>query len=361
MRERKTGRLTRRVYEWTLIGITSATIAACNGENGPTGPTTITPTENRPPSAENRAPEPVGIPSAVVLIGGWPTTIDMGLYFRDPDSDRLRFEAESSDPRTITAEMQGNSLTLRLFKTRPATVTVTAIDPGGLTATPDVQYRIDRGTGLRGDISRKVWSINAPEGTTYEYEAACKTDDGTGRPEDCFLMNITDAEVRAPNGKVFKLDRDFGTQAYSGASWARWVLYGRVGEGLPSSGTYTFRYYTDGVLDYEETVEYIQRIIGYPTNVTPRREGNDLIVEWTPPADVGALLGGNNVIDGKVLLFPDHGEIISVVYEWGTREVRLTDIPMRNGDAGWVNVTNGVLERPAGGGIGQSSEIRITW
>ena len=48
---------------------------------------------------------------------------------------------------------------------------------------------------------------------------------------------------------------------------------------------------------------YTLRTVGFPTDVVARREGNDLVVEWTQPSD-----GAPSML-GKVLLFPDGGEI----------------------------------------------------
>ncbi len=82
----------------------------------------------------NRAPEVSGpIPDAEVHVG---ETVDVDLsgHFADPDGDDLSYAAASSDEGVATSSASGGSLTVAAVAQGTATVTVTATDPGGLSA-----------------------------------------------------------------------------------------------------------------------------------------------------------------------------------------------------------------------------------
>ena len=309
----------------------------------PTSPTTI-----NPPTSGNRAPEALGvIPVQDLDVGGEPTLINVAPYFWDPDGDELTYGAMSSDTDTVTATVSGATVELRATRARPATVTVTATDPGNLTATHMLRYR------AQTDIYHLVWSQNGFDGESYEYKVNCFTDNsvlGT-----CFLWGLTAVRVEAPDGRIFDLEKDFNIQSYSGEVTRRWVLYGPPGAGFPASGDYTFRYYTGDTLDYEQLVPYTLKTVGFPTDVVWRREGNDLVVEWTPPMD------GEPGMWYKALLFPHGGEVISQVYDWGARSARLPDIPLSDGTSGEVNVAIFFYDPPSGGGYAYSENVPLVW
>ena len=280
------------------------------------------------------------------------TLVSVALYFRDPDGDPLTYAAMSSDPDTLTATVSGSLVTLTARRARDAaisvTVTVTATDPGNLTATQTLSFRA-RPPGLL----YRVWSKNGFDGESYEYAVICEGDYAV--LESCFLSGFTAVRVEAPDGRIFELEKDFNIQGFSGEVTRRWVLYGPAGAGFPTSGDYIFRFYTGVTLEHEESVPYTLRTVGFPTDVVARREGNDLVVEWTQPSD-----GAPSML-GKVLLFPDGGEIISQVYNWGTRSARLPDIPLSDGIPTLVNVMLAFYEAPAGGGYAYSEYVRLVW
>ena len=81
----------------------------------------------------NDPPAAVGvIPDQYLEVGDPPVTIDLTPYFRDLDGDPLTYTVTASDPAVTVA---GATLTLSGVNRGPASVTVTAHDPGGLTAT----------------------------------------------------------------------------------------------------------------------------------------------------------------------------------------------------------------------------------
>ena len=84
----------------------------------------------------NDAPEAVGvIPDQSLEEGGEALTLDVAPYFTDVDGDVLTYAAESSNPAAATVSVSGSTLTLSAVVRGAATVTVTAMDPDGLTAT----------------------------------------------------------------------------------------------------------------------------------------------------------------------------------------------------------------------------------
>ena len=106
---------------------------------------------------ENEPPEAVGTIAAQELTeGGAPVEVDVSGAFRDPDGDDLSYTAESSDDQVATASVSGATVTIRPVSAGTATVTVTAKDPGGLTATQNiavivaVEGRIPAGNRIPG-------------------------------------------------------------------------------------------------------------------------------------------------------------------------------------------------------------------
>ena len=61
--------------------------------------------------------------------------LDLAPYFTDRDGDPLVYAAVSSDPGAAAVSVTGSSLTLTSVGYGPASIEVTASDPGGLSAT----------------------------------------------------------------------------------------------------------------------------------------------------------------------------------------------------------------------------------
>lgn len=83
----------------------------------------------------NRGPAAVGTIEGQIMQRGETRRIDLLPWFADPDGEPLRYAALSSNPAAVTATAPGAVLDLAAVATGRATVTVTARDPGGLTAT----------------------------------------------------------------------------------------------------------------------------------------------------------------------------------------------------------------------------------
>ena len=143
----------------------------------------------------NRAPRPVGtIPEQTVDVGG-SVSIDVTPYFSDPDHDNLDYSAESSDDVLAKAGASDSLVEVTGHLKGRVTITVTAEDPGGLTATQDfevevpnqqplVAAEIDDLTAFSGRTHRVLLSevFWDPDGDPLTY-AAWSADSAVARPE----------------------------------------------------------------------------------------------------------------------------------------------------------------------------------
>ena len=91
----------------------------------------------------NRPPAAVGSISArSVNVGDEVSVGDLSSYFSDPDSDVLTYAATSSDPNLATVSVSGFTLTVTGVAEGTVTITVTAADPRGLSATQSFDVTI---------------------------------------------------------------------------------------------------------------------------------------------------------------------------------------------------------------------------
>ena len=82
------------------------------------------------------------------------------------------------------------------------------------------------------------------------------------------------------------------------------MLYGPPGAGLPRPGEYRFLFQELEELVLTQIVSYDTETVDPPTGVTWSREGNDLVVGWTPPA------GAMPAMWYKVLVFPQEASML---------------------------------------------------
>ena len=194
----------------------------------------------------------------------------------------------------------------------------------------------------------EVWAQNAFDGPSYEFKSNCFG--MFTELETCFLWDLTAVVVEAPNGQRSELDKDFNIQTFSGEVTRRWVLYGPAGAGLPAPGDYRFLYYQGADLVLTQIVSYTSTIVDYPTGISWSRDGQDFVVQWTPPA--GAAPGMNY----KALLFPNGGEVIATLVEWDASSARLQNVPLSDGATGTLNVA--IYWE---GGFAPSEYLPFTW
>lgn len=125
--------------EVAALSVSGSTVTVAADAQG-TATATITATDPGGLSASqdflvtipNRSPE-VAAPISVERIGnGEPVTLDMSLYFTDPDGDPLAYTAVSSDSAVVRLSVSDAAVVVMPVSLGTATATITATDPGGL-------------------------------------------------------------------------------------------------------------------------------------------------------------------------------------------------------------------------------------
>ena len=132
----------------------------------------------------NRSPESVGtIPPQALAESGPAVGVAMDAYFTDPDDDSLTYTAASGQAGTVTAVASVNTVWLVPGAAGTATVTVTATDPGGLSATQSIAVTVNASAGPQNDrgvlevlydstggeswTNRRNWKTSTPLGDWY--------------------------------------------------------------------------------------------------------------------------------------------------------------------------------------------------
>ena len=97
-----------------------------------------------PPVVANHSPvaSAAVIPDQALPVGRNAATVDVGLYFTDLDGDTLTYTAVSSDAGVVITSVSGNIVTLTPVSAGATTVAVTAMDPGGATATRSIAVTV---------------------------------------------------------------------------------------------------------------------------------------------------------------------------------------------------------------------------
>ncbi len=100
----------------------------------------------------NRSPESVDtIPPQALTESGPAVSVSMDAYFADPDDDPLTYTAASSQAGTVTTVASGDTVWLVPGAAGTATVTVTATDPGGLSATQTIAVTVNASARPQND------------------------------------------------------------------------------------------------------------------------------------------------------------------------------------------------------------------
>ena len=101
--------------------------------------------------AQTRPPQPTGsIPAQTLTVGGRAASVSVAQYFTDPDGDALTYAARSSRTGIVTAVVAGSTVTLTPVAAGTATVTVTARDPSGASATQSIGVTVQAAGGVNG-------------------------------------------------------------------------------------------------------------------------------------------------------------------------------------------------------------------
>ena len=146
-------------------------------------------------NSANRAPTVSGAIPDQVLVENTEATVDISGAFSDPDGDALRYVATSDASSVATASVSGSDLKVIGEAPGSATITVTATDPGGLSATQTFEVTVEAGSG-GADLDALFAPPTADEITQVKEEWDTRTPEVSGvRPE-------LDFEVPAGLGSV---------------------------------------------------------------------------------------------------------------------------------------------------------------
>ena len=147
---------------WT-VAVVASCLAAC-GDSG-------TEVANRAPEVQRP------IPDQTLTRTEGAATVDAADHFTDPDGDALTYTVSSTDSGVAAVSVSGSVVTLRpvAARTLTATVTVTAQDPGGLTASLSFAVRVtvvspDLVVGVSPD------TVVGVAGVGFEYVAAVRNE-----------------------------------------------------------------------------------------------------------------------------------------------------------------------------------------
>ena len=133
------GAYMRPIVRYVLLFLVLCQAAGCGDSTAPTAPTALPLTQ----VVGNRAPSASGaIPAQTLAVDGVAATMDAAPYFVDPDGDTLTYAAVSSDAAVTTASISGSTVMLTPVSLGTAVATVTATDPGGLTATQPITVTV---------------------------------------------------------------------------------------------------------------------------------------------------------------------------------------------------------------------------
>ena len=156
----------------------------------------------------NDGPAAVGaIPDQHLEEGDDGVAVELTPYFSDIEGDALEFSAESSDADIVSVAVRETALFLTPVVYGNATVTVTAMDSGGLTATQSVTVAVsDRhGRAVLGDaFAAMARSYLSSARMTLERRVEAGTRTGNTDASQQSGLRINGRSVALPDGRTFR-------------------------------------------------------------------------------------------------------------------------------------------------------------
>ncbi|MCY3699588.1 MAG: hypothetical protein OXH46_08135 [Gemmatimonadetes bacterium] len=310
------------------------------------------------PVDQNRAPAAVGQMPSMMLIAGENLDVDVSSYFRDPDGDALTYSATSNNTAVVYISVSGPTLTIAGLADGTATVTVTATDPGGLTATQAVQIAA---VSLYAPASARLqrvgslivisWdpSPGAAHYTVYHHPFFTDCSLRFGRPTFCdeLATNVTDTTyVHTDPSRVF--DNHYWVSACAGddCSELRWAgppLRPAVRVVERSDNSLTVRLRSRNSDDFEQGLNYFELYRGTSED-GPYGLAN-------PRIDAGE----------EVIRYVDHGLNSDVAYYYRAKACNGAGCSEQFGTgAGTTEVIGSVEIPPVPTGLG-GEEVEVPW
>ena len=129
----------------------------------------------------NWQPYAVGTIPGQSVESGQTVTVDVSPFFTDPDGQPLSYTAASSDQGVATATVDGSAVTVAGVAAGTATITVTATDPGELTA----QHRFSvtvRAANEAPEVASPISDLTVTVGDALAWQGADHFRDPNGDP-----------------------------------------------------------------------------------------------------------------------------------------------------------------------------------
>ena len=170
----------------------------------------------------NRAPRPVGSIPAQTLNPGGTRSISASQYFTDPDGDALTYTATSSNTSVATVSVSGSTVTIRAVATGRATITITARDPGGLTARQQASVNVVSSAAPDLEFTNVTpRSVTAAPGGTFSVRFTIRNSG------DAAAAATTMRFYESDNATISTSDREFDDDAFAAlaAGSSRTVTY----------------------------------------------------------------------------------------------------------------------------------------
>ena len=291
------GAYRRHVVRYVLALLVLSQAAGCGDDPSPTAPTPIQVAGNRAPSASG------AIPAQTLAVDGAMATMDVAPYFVDPDGDTLTYAAVSSDAAVATASISGSTVMLTPVGLGTAVATVTATDPGGLTATQPVTVAVGQddlpttpGPQANADLvvaSPSVSDRRPAAGATFTLSATVRNDgDGNSAATTVRFYRSADATVTTSDAQV-------GTNtvvalAASGRASASADLT------APAAGTYYYGACVDAVAGESDTTNNCSTSVQVDVSEPAALTSPDLVVASASVSNSGPAVGAPFTLSATV-------------------------------------------------------------
>lgn len=156
----------------------------------------------------NRAPVAVGDVPTRNVSAGTSVTVDVSVYFTDPDGDSLTYRATSNNSAVAAASVTGTDVTITALGEGSADVTVVASDPAGLSAEQGIAVVVIQGEPrFRDDFDAAElsgWSVTRASVEVSEGVARLSNDSSEvpGQLDRGLAPRLTEWETRAMLGRA---------------------------------------------------------------------------------------------------------------------------------------------------------------
>ena len=158
-------------------------------------------TQNFDVTVPNQPPVAVGtIPAQTVEVGG-EVALEMGPFFSDPDGDALAYEVTTDNPAVAEVSVGELGVTVTALAKGNATMTVTATDIDGLTATQTLSVMVpNRPPAVAGEIPAQT--VEVGEERSLELGSHFTDPDGDPLSYEVEAIDATVVEAAADEGVV---------------------------------------------------------------------------------------------------------------------------------------------------------------